>query len=241
MPTSPDPARFQPDAVKRALPDALALLYDLHGQAPTPDGQEDLLATLIATILSQSTTNINSERAFASLIDTFQGDWSLVRAAPVDRVVEAIRCGGLAKQKAPRIIAILQTLHEEGLPDLEHLRALPAADALDALLAYPGVGPKTARFVLMWGAAAPLFAMDTHILRIMRRLGWLPPGTSDARAHTLIEPLIPEGQHWSAHIAFIDHGRSICHAQHPECTRCPLAPQCPHLQRALDATTPEPG
>lgn len=248
MPTSPKRAFFQPDAPDQGssqethppddqlpLADALNALYALHGRAPDPDGQEDLLATLIATILSQSTTNINSARAFASLVDTFAGDWGAVRDASVEAVAAAIRSGGLARQKAPRIQSILRKLHEADHPDLEHLRALPAQQALNALLSLNGVGPKTARFVLMWGAAAPLFAMDTHILRIARRMAWIPQRASDARAHAIMEPLIPDGQHWSAHVALIDHGRSICHPHHPRCDLCPLARACTYIPPEADA------
>ncbi len=210
----------------RAVLDAL---YDAYGR-PAPFEPDDILGVLIETILSQSTTNINASRAFQRLMDAFEGDWQRVHHAPTEEVVDAIRSGGLAKQKAPRIQAILgEVVRAHGVYSLEALRAWPVARAYGALRAYPGVGPKSAAFTLLCAAQAPLFAMDTHILRLCRRLGWVQSGVTDARAHELMAPHVPEGEHASAHIVMIDHGRTICHARQPRCDACPLLTCCPRI------------
>lgn len=229
--THTDAAGFQPAPLSPSIEVVLDLLYDEHGR-PQPEGEDDILGTLIATILSQSTNNANSERAFGELLDRFAGDWDQIRQADVAEVADAIQIGGLSRQKAPRIQAILEKLHaERGEYSLEFLREREVDAALAYLLELKGVGPKTASFVLMRAAGAPLFPMDTHILRLCKRLGWIADNTSDRKAHDLMLPHIPEGDHEPAHVVMIWHGRRICHARNPECARCPLLDLCAWGQR----------
>src|SRR6185503_11196673 len=102
------------------------------------------LEELVGTILSQHTSDINSERAYASLTKAF-GSWEDVRDAPLDDLIEAIRSGGLAVVKAQRIQAVLRALTDDDgqvrLPDLRHMDRQRAVGLLTSL---PGVGRKTA-------------------------------------------------------------------------------------------------
>jgi len=215
-------AEFDP-----AVSDVLRRLYDRYGR-PSYDGPDDLLGTLIRTILSQNTTRSNTDRAFANLLDRFGGDWDRIRRVPTDAVVDAIEIGGLARQKAPRIQNILEHLRDErGAYDLEFLRNWKVDRARNYLLDFKGVGPKTASFTLMYAADMPLFPMDTHILRICERLGWIEESASSTDAHETMLPAIPRGEHYPAHIAMVRHGREICHARNPDCETCPLLEVCP--------------
>ena len=101
----------------------LARLRDHYG-APPPNAPDDPLAELVQTILSQHTSDANAERAFASLWARF-GSWDAVRTAPIADVADAIRRGGLAEVKAPRIIAALETILARcGELSLDYLRDL---------------------------------------------------------------------------------------------------------------------
>jgi endonuclease-3 len=209
-------------------------LYEYYGR-PEYDGPDDLLAVLIRTILSQNTTRINTDRAFGRLVDRFHGDWKRIEKAPVDDVVDAIEIGGLARQKAPRIQRILAQIRDErGEYTLAFLRDKDAEKARDYLLDFKGVGPKTAAFTLMDAADFEVFPMDTHILRICKRLGWIDESTTSKFAHQLMEPEIPDGEHYSAHIVMVKHGREICHARNPECAECPLVSCCPTGQQRVE-------
>ena len=204
----------------------LARLYESWGREVHP-GADDVLAVLVRTILSQSTTRVNTDRAFASLVDTYYGDWARVAAAPVEDVVDAIRVGGLAKQKAPRIQAILTEVF--GRYDEYSLESLASEDLITAqaiLLAFPGVGPKTAAFVLMSALGKDVFPMDTHIFRILERVGLLDSSKSASAAHREMEKLIPEGDCFSAHMALVAHGRKVCASRNPRCTECSLNDIC---------------
>ena len=152
-----------------------------------------------------------------------------------DRTLLAIRSGGLAHIKSIRIKRVLgQVLNQRGSLDLRFLYRAPLGEALTFLMSLPGVGPKTAACVLLFACRRPIFPADTHILRITRRLGWLPTGMADLEAHALLSALIPGDKAYSAHINLIRHGRQICHARRPMCYKCPLLDYCPFGQHQPD-------
>ncbi len=126
---------------------------------------------LVATILSQHTSDLNTERAFASLRARFP-TWAAVIDAPTEAVAEAIRSGGLANLKAPRIQAVLVAVREQfGDFDLSPLGNLSIAAARAELIKLRGVGPKTASCVLLFSLGMPAMPVDTHVHRVARRLG----------------------------------------------------------------------
>ena len=193
---------------------------------PRNDSPEDPLDELIATILSQSTTNINSHRAFASLKARFP-DWEQVRRARPASIASAIKSGGLANVKSVVIKNILNEISaQRGNLDLSFLKTGPLEEARSFLLSLKGVGPKTAACVLLFSCNRPVFPMDTHIFRILRRMGILPEKISDELAHQMIEKLIPAQKSYSLHINLITHGRRVCHPKTPKCEQCSLIEHC---------------
>src|SRR5207249_1646606 len=102
-----------------------------------------------------------------------------VAAAPEPALADAIRSGGLANTKAPRIQAILrEVLDREGAYDLARLRDRPDAEARAYLTSLPGIGPKTAAVVLSFALGRDTIPVDTHVHRAARRLGLVPPRAS---------------------------------------------------------------
>lgn len=203
-------------------------LYACYGRPQTP-GADDLLGTLVRTILSQNTTHQNADRAFGQLLDHFGADWGRIERAATDEVIDQVAVAGLAGQKAPRIQKILEQIRREtGDYSLSFLRDRSVEQAEQYLLDFKGVGPKTASYTLMYAAEMPLFAMDTHILRICERLGWIEASISSDKAHEQMLPHIPDGEHYAAHIALIRHGRQTCQARNPDCDDCPIAADCPY-------------
>jgi endonuclease III len=186
---------------------------------------------VVATVLSQHTSDTNSERAFAQLKERFSG-WEQVAAAPPGQVADAIRCGGIADQKARRIQQILAAISErEGALDLGRLDDLDDAAARAYLESLPGVGPKTAACVLTFALGRAAFPVDTHVHRVAIRLGWLPAKTTADRAHRLLEPAVPADIRYDLHVAMIGHGRTVCRAQRPRCGACVLNDLCAYGQR----------
>lgn len=186
----------------------------------------DPVGQLVATMLSQATTDTQTARSFDKLVSRFP-TWEQVRDAPVARIAEQIKSSGLSQQKAPRIKAALQHItRERGRIELDFLETLPFDQAYHWLRGIHGVGPKTASIVLLFTFRKPFFPVDTHIHRIARRLGWIPPNASAEYAHQVLQPLIPRGAHYRLHVNLIRHGREICIARMPRCEMCPLTDLC---------------
>ncbi|MBV9449720.1 MAG: endonuclease III [Streptosporangiaceae bacterium] len=191
-----------------------------------PKPRLPIIDEVVATVLSQHTSDVNSERAFAQLKASFP-DWEQVLEASVGQVADAIRCGGIADQKARRIQQILAAIRQrEGRIDLGRLHELDDAAIEEYLTSLPGVGPKTAACVLVFSMGRPAFPIDTHVHRIAARLGWLPPKTTAEQAHRILAPAVPPGIRYDLHLALISHGRVVCKAQRPRCDACVLRTRC---------------
>jgi endonuclease-3 len=187
----------------------------------------DPMTELVLTILSQNTSDANSGRAFARLRLRFP-TWEALLGADARDIEEAIRVGGLARIKAPRIKAILEEVWQRlGSFDLSFLREMPLAEAKSWLRSLPGVGPKTAACVLMFALGMPALPVDTHVYRVARRLGLVPPQVVAEKAHELLEGMLAPDEVYAFHMSLIRHGRRVCKAQRPLCPQCPLAPRCP--------------
>jgi endonuclease-3 len=207
------------------------LLVDTYGE-PKNEPDYDPVGGLIGTILSQHTSDVNSERAYRQLVTTFP-TWEGVRDAPTELVAEAIRSGGLANIKARRIQDVLQELTQlQGDASgslgrsLDMLAKMPPEEAWRFLRKLPGVGPKTAACVLMFNMNEPVMPVDTHVHRVSIRLGLIGPKVSADQAHEIYAKVVPAEWVYPLHVNLIRHGRQICHAQRPECTRCPLYSEC---------------
>jgi endonuclease-3 len=197
--------------------------------------REEPLAVLVRGVLSQNTSDVNSGRAFENLMAEF-GTWPVVAAARTGRIARAIRSGGLADQKAATIKALLRWLDGKGGYSLDFLRGLDSGCAERELTAIKGVGIKTARLTLMFGFGRPVFVVDTHVLRVSRRLGLVPERCGREKAHVLLDPLVPDARKYSGHLNIIAHGRSVCHARSPECDGCCVRRWCVHVRDGSAAT-----
>jgi endonuclease-3 len=205
---------------------AIELLRRRYGQ-PVRFNQRPPVDELISTILSQHTSDINPERAYLSLQRRFPR-WQQVIDAPTGQVAEAIRGGGLARQKAPRIQQALREIQERtGGFDLGFLANVPIDEARDWLTAIDGVGPKTASCVLLFSLQRPALPVDTHVHRVALRLGFVPPRTTAERAQPQLEAQIAPEDRYDAHLLLIKHGRETCVARSPRCAACVLAVKCP--------------
>ncbi len=190
----------------------------------SPDG--DIIGQLVRTILSQNTNDTNRDRAYASLCNRFQS-WEDVLSARPEDLASAIRVGGLANIKSRRIIQILETIKKQyGVLNLDALSRLSTEEATKSLLRFDGVGLKTAYCILLFGFGMPVFPVDTHIMRVARRLGLIPPNSSSVKAHLILNQQVPEEKMYSLHVHLICLGRELCHPRNPRHDACPLPPVC---------------
>ena len=196
--------------------------------------QLPIVDELVATVLSQHTSDHNSGRAFAQLKAAFPS-WEQALEASARDVADAIRCGGIADLKAHRIQQILAAIRErEGRIDLGRLYDLGDGAVEEYLTSLPDVGPKTAACVLVFSMGRAAFPVDTHVHRVAMRLGWIPPDTTAEKAHRILGSAVPPGIRYDLHVALIEHGRTVCKAQRPRCGVCVLKDECAYRRETVE-------
>jgi endonuclease-3 len=184
------------------------------------------LDMLVNIILSQATTDVLSAQTFAALKKRFK-TWEKVLAAKEKEIAETIKLGGLANQKSKVIKDLLAQIKEtRGSLDLDFLQDLPTAEAVEYLRQFRGIGPKTVACTLLFACHKDIFPLDTHIFRVLRRVGLVPQKCSDARAHEILDKIVPAGKFYSLHVNLIRLGRKICRPKEPLCERCPIVEYC---------------
>jgi len=210
-------------------------LLSLYGE-PTWRPRLSPVDELVSTILSQNTNDTNRDVAFERLKARYE-NWEAVRDAPTAEVVEAIRPAGLSNRKAPRIQNALRTLSDQrGSISLDFIADMPLDKARAWLMALPGVGPKTAAIVLLFAFGRPAFPVDTHVHRLTRRLGVIPPNISAEKAHAELEKTVPPEHFYAFHLNLIRHGRKVCQARNPRCPKCHLRVYCDYYQTLEQAS-----
>jgi endonuclease-3 len=184
------------------------------------------VGSLVRTVLSQNTSDVNSDRAYRSLRERFP-TWGDVETARTRSIESAIRSGGLARTKARRIRRILEAIREEtGALDLGFLRDMETLGVLDYLQSFDGVGPKTAACVALFGLGRGIVPVDTHVHRVIGRLGLVGSPGSRERTFEAVQGLVPPDDALSFHVNLIRLGRSVCRPSGPRCDACPIRRLC---------------
>ena len=199
-----------------------------YGAPPAPRRLPPL-DELVLTILSQNTNDTNRDRAYAELRKKLPS-WDDVADAPLPVIERAIRSGGLAPTKAPRIRAVLRALRDRGiaLDDLA-LRRIRHDRLFELLVELPGVGPKTAACVLLFSLDRPYFPVDTHVHRVAIRLGLVAPAVTAVQTQEQLQAAIAPDEMYEVHMNLIRHGRHVCVALRPICSQCVLNDICPKI------------
>ena len=201
-------------------------LRDLHLDARTELDHSDAFELLVATVLSAQTTDVRVNQVTPALFAAWPDPEALAGAADAD-VTEIVRPLGMGATRARRIIGLAQRLVTE------HGGEVP--DSQTALEALPGVGRKTAHVLRGAWFGHSLLAVDTHVGRLSRRLGWTEqtdpaqgrgrrrrPGRRRRNRQPRRGPHGPRP-------AVILHGRRVCTARAPDCGSCVLVDVCPRI------------
>ena len=207
----------------------LKLLSTEYGQRKWRPRQSPI-EVLVQTILSQNTSDRNSGRAFERLVASFDS-WQDMADASIGEISNSIKAGGLGEVKARYIKQALEEIRRrlDGF-ELDFLRELTVDEARDWLRQLPGVGMKTASCVLLFSLGMPALPVDTHVLRVAKRLGLIDSKISAEKAHKLLEDIVPSQDVYQSHVLLIEHGRKMCKAQRPRCRECVLRELCPSYE-----------
>ncbi|MFQ5752176.1 MAG: endonuclease III domain-containing protein [bacterium] len=207
-------------------------LEEMYGVEKWLSKNHNVLDSLIKTILSQSTSDWNRDLAWQALKKKYP-TWEEVMLLSPGELAEAIRSGGLANQKAQRILDILLWIQNEyGELNLDFICKLSTDEAIAIFTQLKGIGVKTISVVLAFACGKDVFPVDTHVHRLCRRFGFVPPKATPEKTYQLMQNLVPEGKAFSFHINLLKHGRQICKAQNPLCGQCLLFDQCEYEMKS---------
>jgi endonuclease-3 len=188
------------------------------------------LDILIETVLSQNTNDQNRDKAYQRLKARFPR-WEDVLQGRTKSIVSAIQPGGLAEQKARRIREILYWIKKrEGRLSLSFLKKMDTEEIRKTMEVLKGIGPKTVHCLLLFGLGREAFPVDTHILRIGKRFGFIPEQMGAEKAHLWMRDLIPKQKSLSLHLNLIRLGREVCKARTPHCDICFVNEECLYWQ-----------
>lgn len=174
------------------------------------------LELLIAVILSAQCTDQRVNEVTARLFRKYRRASDYANADPAE-LEEDIRPTGFYRNKARLLIRCCRKLVEDYQGEVPR--------TLEALTALPGVGRKTANMVLGNAFGVPGIAVDTHVLRVSRRLGLVHGGRAEEVEAELMRQL-PESKWTAFSNALILHGRETCTARRPRCKECVLYAEC---------------
>ncbi|MEP7147173.1 MAG: endonuclease III [bacterium] len=211
---------------KLKLKTALKILSEYYGE-PFDCGSDrpSVLDVLIATKLSQNTTDKSSFAAFGNLKQRFK-NWDEVAKADITEIKDCIRVCGLVNTKAVQIKKMLQSMKEEyGTLDLSFMKEYENEKVYEKFLLYKGIGVKTVSCVLIFALGRDAFPVDTHVHRVLNRLA-IVQTHSPEKTFEQVKDNIPEGKRYELHSCLIKFGRNICRAKNPICSICFLYNIC---------------
>jgi len=202
-------ARVTAERLAEEFPGTAAELCALHFETP--------FQLLAATILSAQTTDVRVNMVTPTLFAAYPDAASLARADP-EKVEEIIRSTGFFRAKTRSIIGMAAALEER-------FGGQVPTDLAD-LVTVPGVGRKTGNVVRSVAFGLPGLPVDTHVLRVSKRLG-LTELDDPVKVELALNELIPPSGRGAFSLRVILHGRATCTARRPACSRCVLADFCP--------------
>lgn len=218
----------------RDVIERVAELLEVSYRSADLGNVDDVLSETIYILLSLNTRERVYQQIYADLRSTYP-TWLDVLAAPAHELEDLLRPGGLQVQRARYLKDLLEAVHHDnevhGIGPsarqdltLEYLHDLNDLDAETFLDALPGVGKKSARCVMAYSLGRESFAVDTHVERILTRLGLTPERNSKVD-HEAFQEIVPSKLRKQLHINLVHHGRAICRST-PRCHECVLVSFC---------------
>jgi DNA (cytosine-5)-methyltransferase 1 len=212
----------------------------LHG---TPDlgNKKDPVDEMVYIILSRKTREDAYQDAFSALKQRFR-TWDDLLGAERDEVETLLRPSGLGEKKTSSIFGALGKLEERfGSCTLEPAREWPDAELEAFLCSLPELHRKSAYCIMMYAFGRKVFPVDTHVGRVLARLGPYRElgldlgGLDHKRLQTILADLVPPALRYSLHVNLLTHGRDVCRAVKPLCEECSVRNFC-RDHRAREAT-----
>ena len=213
--------------VKNRAKEILQILRNNFSLPSRPRTSRDLFQTLIRTVLSQATADKNAHRAFRNLSIRFPITPKALAEGDVKEIEKAIMVAGLYRNKSKVIKTLSCIVLEDFNGSMDFVYSMSFEEARKILLHFPGVGPKTADVVLLFCTDKPTIPIDTHVNRVSKRLGLVPPNASYETTRQTLQSLYTPKDYLPVHLLLISLGRKYCRARKPLCKLCPIHELCP--------------
>jgi endonuclease-3 len=197
----------------------------------TPHARRSPIGQLVKSMLGGRTRDAVTLAAYGRLVAAFGSPKRVARASP-DEVAALVGDVTFAEEKAAHVVETLRRIGSER-PDyrLDFLGAMPVPWALNWLERFPGVGRKVAASTLNASTLdRPVLIVDSHVLRVLQRLGFVAPHAEPRAASEAVTAAMPDwrgGDFLDFHIVTKRLGQLVCHHDAPDCAACPLAAECP--------------
>ncbi|MBE6126776.1 MAG: endonuclease III [Erysipelotrichaceae bacterium] len=177
---------------------------------------------LCAVMLSAQTTDASVNKVTPALFAAYPDAFALAKA-DIHDVEKLIHSIGLYHAKAKNLIGLSKALVER------HGGEVPRDKA--KMRELPGVGVKTSNVVGAICFGIPAIAVDTHVARVSKRLGYAKEEDEPEKIEAKLERRFPRDSHIRLHYQIILFGREVCHAKNPECGRCELTALCRYFKK----------
>jgi DNA (cytosine-5)-methyltransferase 1 len=207
------------------------ILQLMHRSRPLGNLQ-DPLAEAIFIVLSRQTRESGYLKAYQALRGQWP-TWEDVRDAPMADVARALTPAGFGPTRAQQVQDLLARVTDEcdrrRLPSLSlaWLHDLPDADVERFLVGLPGMGVKSARCVMHYSLDRKVFAVDTHVRRILHRLAIVDDPKPERKVKAAdYDRAVPPRIRQRLHVNLVHHGREYCRSKSPLCGKCPLISFC---------------
>ena len=174
---------------------------------------------LAATILSAQCTDVRVNMVTPALFAAYPTPYDLAQA-DISHVEQLVRSTGFYGSKAKNLIGMATALVERFGGEVPK--------EMDDLVTLPGVGRKTANVVRSVAFGLPGLAVDTHVGRLSRKLGFTTQ-TDPVKVEKELNAMLPPEQWGEFGLRLILHGRRVCDARKPKCRECMLADICPSV------------
>lgn len=198
-----------------------------------PLSSKSVFEMLVSTILSQNTSDKNTEKSVSRLRKKIGMTPRKISRTNLKSLKSAIRSSGLYNVKARVLRKLAKIVMENYGGSVEKVLEKPVDEARRELMSLPGVGPKTADVILLFAGGKQAFPIDTHVFRVSRRLGLIGEKDGYEEARKKLMKLFPSESYSKAHLLLIEHGRRVCRARKPLCRYCILLEYCSSGQDLL--------
>jgi len=209
-----------------------------------PEGFVDDLIYLMLTRrgrIEQARALFQSIRTEVLSTSSRKPDWESFIDRGVHSMARTFDCLGLGRTRAKEMHAALSSIRDHfGSITLDPLRKWNTARCLKFLCSLPGVSLKTAACVILYTLGRRVFPADVHCLRVLARLGVIPPrfGRQDQHKKAqklLLTGVIPDKMAFTLHVSLVRHGQEICTSAAPKCNLCPVRGFCADFRRRASA------